>query len=383
MSKFSDWLFEVDDEEAQALIDILNKDVDELCAHKAAIAKCENMIADAIAKAEILIIRDGEFVEDENYYRLNIQPNDNETGTDFWKQVTKILLHKSECVIVPLNEKFYIASQWTCDDVLLHPKRYSQIVLQSCGISYPIKRTFKADDIIHMRYHNEDIIQYFTSVLGVYDKILSTISSLVKLSNAPKFQLKYDGQLTLIDRETGQKLSVDQYEKRIASILDADKLSIIRLGQGVELSQIKIETNESAASVKTVNDMIGYTAAKAFGIPQTVYDGTVTEKSDADNEFMTYAVEPLVEVINDSLNAKVIGMDDYVSKKERIQLFTGNHKHRDVLDSAAGAEKLRGIGFSLDEVRKMVGYMPLNTSFSRSRAITKNFETEEGNENAE
>lgn len=43
-------------------------------------------------------------------------------------------------------------------------------------------------------------------------------------------------------------------------------------------------------------------------------------------------------------------------------------------------DKLRGIGFNLDELREMVGYPLLNTDFSQERALTKNY-GEEGSTN--
>ena len=49
----------------------------------------------------------------------------------------------------------------------------------------------------------------------------------------------------------------------------------------------------------------------------------------------------------------------------------------DVIDSAANLDKLRGIGFSYDEIREMVGYQALNTNFSTQRALTKNYASAE------
>ena len=57
-------------------------------------------------------------------------------------------------------------------------------------------------------------------------------------------------------------------------------------------------------------------------------------------------------------------------------------KHVDVIDSAANLEKLRGIGFTLDEIRGMVGYDELHTEFSEKRLYTKNF-AEEGEQSEE
>lgn len=385
MSKFGEImqsiLFEVEEDEAERIIEIFNKDVDKLNASRLAVEKCMNMIADAIAKAEIMVQKNGDFILDENYYRLNIQPNDNETGTDFWQHVAKRLLSKSECVIVPIDGKYYIADSWTTTDSLLRPKRYTDITLESCDVTYRIRKSYSADGILHMRYHNGKIREYLNSFFKQYDKVIDSMNAMTGLVNSPKFKLRVDApaNITVVDSKTGEKITIDQYTERIASQLESEKVTVFRFGQGVDLEQLKIDSKASAKDLVDIIDDCNKAAAKAFSIPITVFDGTVTEKSDADNEFMTYAVDPIVEVINDSLNAKVVGMEDYVKNNERITVFTANHKHRDVVDCAANLEKLRGIGFTLDEIFKMIGYMPLNTEFSTKRLVTKNIgEEEEG-----
>ena len=46
--------------------------------------------------------------------------------------------------------------------------------------------------------------------------------------------------------------------------------------------------------------------ANAFDIPEAVFNGNITEKSDATNEFITYAVGPVAEVLNDTLTAYIV-----------------------------------------------------------------------------
>lgn len=74
------------------------------------------------------------------------------------------------------------------------------------------------------------------------------------------------------------------------------------------------------------------------------FKGNITEKSDATNEFITYAVSPVAEVINDTLTAYVVGEDDYCSKNEKVMVWLARFKHVDVVDSAVNLDKLRGIG---------------------------------------
>ena len=90
----------------------------------------------------------------------------------------------------------------------------------------------------------------------------------------------------------------------------------------------------------------------------------------------------MAEVINDTLNAKLVGETDYI-KGERAFVWLAHFKHVDVIDAAGSLDKLRAIGFTLDEIFEMVGYPALNTEFSTSRALTKNYATEGEEESVE
>lgn len=83
------------------------------------------------------------------------------------------------------------------------------------------------------------------------------------------------------------------------------------------------------------------------------------------------------------LTAYVVGEDDYCSKNEKVMVWLARFKHVDVVDSAVNLDKLRGIGFHLDEIRGMVGYPLLNTEFSTERALTKNYGGEGSNNAAQ
>ena len=144
-----------------------------------------------------------------------------------------------------------------------------------------------------------------------------------------------------------------------------------------------IKTSVKAEELSKVANEINNTVAAAYDIPEAVFQGNITEKSDATNEFITYAVGPIAEVINDELTAKLVGADDYANKKEKVLVWLARFKHVDVVDNASNLDKLRSDGWSFDEIREMVGYPILDTDFSNARALTKNYSTGEEGEGVE
>lgn len=375
MSKFK--LFELTPKQEELLISILNSDIDRLNLTKLAIATCEDLIAKAIAKAEIRTYRKGVSIQEDNYFRLNIQPNDHETGTMFWAAVVRKLLRDGDVLIVILQDKFYLAESFSETDDVTKPRRFTKITVKCGGKTMELSRSFKSSETIRIRYDSPELRKLLDEVLKIYEEIAGDMAAISKLSNAPKFKLDLDANVSIIDAKTSTKLTADAYTERIQKLMEKDQLSVLRMGRGIDINQIEIKTETRPDDLTDLAKEINYNATRAYHIPITVFEGTVTEKSDADNEFVTYAVQPIVEAINDALNAALVGASDYVRARERVKVSLINHNHRDIVECAANLEKLRGIGFTLDEVFGLVDMEPLGTDFSTSRALTKNF-SEEG-----
>ena len=379
-----DFLFQDRNKEIQSLAEIIAVDMEKLNLSKLAIEKAIMMIAKAIAKSDILIQTESK-EKRKKEYRLNVQPNDNECGTVFWTEVVKQLLTEQEALIIPLSGKYYRATSWSHTNEVMMKRVYKDVML-SCGDeNLTIFSTFQSDEVIHLRYDNARIRLYLQNVVGQFDKTMDSINAMMQLSSQPRFKLKL-GTNALSFREkqadgTDKVMTRDQYVLKIKKLLTSDDLEVLTEQENASVEQMQINTTVKAEELAKMALQINNEVANAFDIPEAVFNGNITEKSDATNEFLTYAVSPIAEVINDTLTAYVVGENDYCRKNEKVMVWLARFKHVDVVDSAVNLDKLRGIGFHLDEIREMVGYPLLNTEFSTERALTKNYGGE-GNSNA-
>lgn len=379
-----DFLFQDRNKEIQSLAEIIAVDMEKLNLSKLAIEKAIMMIAKAIAKSDILIQTESK-EKHKKEYRLNVQPNDNECGTVFWTEVVKQLLTEQEALIIPLSGKYYRATSWSHTNEVMMKRVYKDVMLSCGGENLTIFSTFQSDEVIHLRYDNARIRLYLQNVVGQFDKTMDSINAMMQLSSQPRFKLKL-GTNALSFREkqadgTDKVMTKDQYVLKIKKLLTSDALEVLTEQENASVEQLQINTAVKAEELTKMALQINNEVANAFDIPEAVFNGNITEKSDATNEFITYAVSPVAEVINDTLTAYVVGEDDYCSKNEKVMVWLARFKHVDVVDSAVNLDKLRGIGFHLDEIRGMVGYPLLNTEFSTERALTKNYGGE-GNGNA-
>lgn len=381
------FLFQDKNKGLQSLAETITIELEKLNIAKLAVEKAETMIAKAIAKSDILIQTQSE--NKRKYeYRLNVQPNDNENGTYFWTKVVKKLLREGEAVIIRIGEKYYRVQSFQESDNVMTGRLYSNITVEAAEKQYSLLKTFLSGDVIHLRYDNSKIRVLLNSMLSQYETTANSVNAMMQIANNPKFKLKVPGQLNLVrrgkDGESDKKITKEEYTEELKKLLESKSLSIITESNGITLEQLGIQTATKAEELVKIKEEINNATAEAYDIPQAVFNGNITEKSDATNEFITYAVGPVAEVINDELTAKLVGAEDYAGKNERVMVWLARFKHVDVVDSANNLDKLRSNGWNFDEIREMVGYPVLNTPFSQARALTKNYTTgEEDNSNAE
>lgn len=380
-----DFLFHKNGEE-KSIIELITINAKKAAISDAAIEKANGMIARAIAKSEFVVYRKGNRVKDDVYWMLNIKPNPNETATEFWIRAIQKLFKEKECLIVHLNGNLYRASKFTEDKSVTKSKKYSNVYVEVADDEVLLNKSFKADDVIHLRNTNKKIIEYLKKNLNFYNEIASGLLNSKKIGSIPKFTLDVEGGVPLIKRkdENGneKKLTIDQYKAEIKTLLESENIEVLTNQSGMKIGQLPVDTKVTTEDITKIAKEIYAECAYAYDIPEAVFAGTITEKADSTNEFITYAVNWIVEMLNDSMTAALVGMDSFI-KGEKIVIDMSKFKHVDVIESAANLDKLRAIGFTLDEIFEMVGREPINTEFSKQRVITKNYTNElGGGENA-
>lgn len=366
------------------IIDLITIKANEAALSDMAIEKANGMIAKAIAKSEFVVNRDGKNCKDDVYWLLNVKPNRNETATEFWMETINKLLSEYECLIVHYNGALYRASKFAEDREVVKGKTYTDVYIESGNDEQRLEKRFKADDVIHLRNTNKKILQHLHKNLKAYNEILSGLMEAKKISGIPKFTLDIEGGVPLIRRKkedgTDETITIDKYKETIKKLLQSENIEILTNQSGMKVNPLKVETNATMDDVTKLAKEVFTECAYAYDIPVAVFMGTITEKADSTNEFVTYAVNWIVEMLNDAMTAALVGKDGFLKKNEKIWVDMSKYKHVDVIESAAQLEKLRGIGFSLDEIFELIGRQPLGTEFSKKRVITKNFSEDIGGE---
>jgi HK97 family phage portal protein len=391
----ADWFKGIWSTSDKTLIDIIvGAGGKELYVKALEIGHAIDLISKTISKSEIKVYRYNKnkkrVIEtiDDAYYRLNIRPNYNEQGTAFFYRVIQKLLIDQEALIL-LNKSnmkgsktLYLAKSFdTTNDVML-PKKFNNIILSDTkGNELKIEKTYDIEDVIYLTLGESKIKEYLDNFYNEYAKLLSIASKSYKLSNLQKWKLKYQGtQNALLDPITKQPIDYEAFKKKISDgLIDEDKDSIIMLADQFDLIRLNKETEKTSEDYRKMVKDVGDQVAKAFNIPLDVYYGSKTDKSTGTNDFITFAVSPILEILEDGMNAKLFDQDEYI-KGEKIKINKFNMKHFDIMDVAGSLEKLKGISFSHNDIEGFLGIPLTDEEWAKEHYVTKNFGNVKGGE---
>ena len=185
-----EWLFRNNRGSVENFLEIIATDLTKVQLAVMAQEKAAGMIAKAIAKSEIVLTQGEKRRKDEEYYRLNIRPNDNETGTDFWFNVARELVATGDCVVVRVqNGKYYRANSYQMDNYVLFSKTYRNIVLTDGFNEIRLKYGVSSDDILHFRYSTDKLRLFRNNVLNNLNDALNAVQSLETIANTPLLKL--------------------------------------------------------------------------------------------------------------------------------------------------------------------------------------------------
>lgn len=333
-------------------------------------------IADVIAKCGFTV-HTKEFGKKEIEYQLNVKPNINQNATDFWKQaINRAIKNDEGCLIVKLSQGIFIADSWTCDDNVIKERTYKNINIIVDDDTYRIRRSFKASDVVHLRYSNPLLIKKLNEINKLNAKGWSVALNGFR-TKAPKIKVNIPAQLKLQTAD-GKVVTSNEYAEQIAEKLSEDEIKAIVSSSGIDISTIDLKNTLSASDIKALREEIFTTTAIALGIPKSVFYG---EASDNNNEFITYACEPIMNIIDNAVNGAWLTKDEYIIGN-KIYINRLNVKHIDVIDSASNLDKLYQNGWSFNDVLKLLGQPELDEDWAKERRFTKNYSTNlEGGEN--
>lgn len=328
-------------------------------------------IANAITKCEFKHYKEKKEVKDEVYYALNVSPNINENSSQLWNKVINYLFEKGEALVVSVNGELFCADSFAVDEKPIKGNVFSGVTVGT----FQFNKRFHAKDVFYFKLDLQNVTKLFDETYEKYGKMLAYALNSYSRSNQKKYKL------ILKNIKAGDPVFKRDFEevvkKQLENFIKNDNAVYPQFeGYNLEEFGTNIQTKDSSDVVALRKDVFE-TVASALKIPTAMMYGNMNNVTEVVNQFLTFAVDPVADMIEEELTRKTNTFETW-SKGNYIEIDTTCINHIDILNVAEKVDKLISSGTcNIDEVRSKVGMNPLDTEFSKTHWITKNYSTSE------
>ena len=344
----------------------------ELFYKELAIQTSINLIANTVARSEFLTFEKGKEVKKQNYYLLNVEPNQNKSSSKFWRDVIHKLVYENECLVVQINDMLYVADSFTQVKFALKENIYKDIVIDE----YELKDVIVESKVLHFELHDQRIATVIDGIYADYSKLIKASSMNYKKNNARRGTLEIPANYP--QTEKAQEDLQTLLSKRFKKFFEAEGGSVLPLTNGLKYQELESNIGAKSSAVEGrdirgfIDDIFDYVAI-AFQIPPSLLKGNTVDTKDAVNNFLTFCINPLAELLTDEINRKLYGKELFL-KNTYTKLDTTRIKVVDIKEVANALDILTRVGaYTINDSLKVLGIEPIDDEIGGIRFMTKNY----------
>jgi HK97 family phage portal protein len=339
---------------------------------------CISFLGRTISQSEFRVKNGKSFVKDELYYRLNVRPNKNMTASTFWETFIQKLAYDNECLIIQADDgDLLIADDFQHIEYAVYEDIFTNVTVKD----FTFKRSFKQDEVIHLRYKNENLAPLIDSLFTDYGDLFGRILNSQKRKNQIRGTVDMD---MLAAKSPQHQAKLQEFIDNMYKAIGEKDVAIIPQQPGFKYEEKSGggNTGQSVDEINKVTNGFFDQVAMAFGIPISLLYGDMADVEKQTKNYMLFTVKPLLKKIADEANVKFFEKKEYLSgQKIEIQSVS----YQDIFDLATAIDKLiSSSAFTANEIRLKVGYDPSDDPNLDKHYITKNYaemSTDKGGEN--
>lgn len=339
-----------------------------------AIETCIDLIANTLTRCEFQTFERGKEIRGENYFLLNVQPNQNQNSSEFIHSLVNRLIMQNECLVIMQNDQLYIADGWVKNEFALKENYYTEVQIGDLTF----QKVFRESEVLYFKLNDRNIMEVINGLYEDYGKLISSAIGYYKRKNNKRILIKGDF-LRPQDEET-QKLINEMFEKQLSDWFNADKPGVgFQVQKGFEFEDMSdsksgVAQNSTSRDIADlVNDVINY-VAMAFHVPRGLLKGDIADVEKHMDAFLLFCIKPIAELIQDEFNRKMYTKQEYLDRTY-LKVDTNNLKIVDITQLATAADKLFAIGgLSINDILEMLGKEPIGEEWANKRYVTKNYQ---------
>lgn len=337
---------------------------------------CVNMIANAIGRCEVRTYKNGKEVKEAEYWRWNVEPNNNQNSTAFWHKLVEQLYKHNEALIVEVGTRSTRPGLCVADTFSLESRRavehnkYSGVTVGDTQYS----KTFDEKDVLHIVLNNSDIKVVLDGIAEAYAKAHRAALDAFNWGNGKHMKVSV-GQIPSGEEDFEQKF-MKMLNDQVKPFF-GDGNTILPEFDGYTYSDLSLGSSLAAKSsdVNAMAEEVFNLTAQAFLIPVVLSNGKVEQTKDAHTRFLTDVIDPLCDQLAEEGNRKIYGYDEWADGTY-MMVDSSAIIHFDIFGNAANIEKLVGSGaYSVNDVLRAAGHATISEPWADQHYMTKNIGT--------
>ena len=360
---------------------------EEIYVKELAVYTSVSLIASAIAGCEIVVYEGGKPVKNENWYSLNVRANANESAPRFWHKVVEKMLtapdEKGAFVFIQ-GGNLYCADSYNIKEK--RPFKSTGNLYDGVSIDdLQMSKIFTARDVMIFKL---ETMQPNVAIGNMYTEVSKLVAAAMdnyRGTNVQRWKFKVDA--VEAGTEEFQKAWQGKLKNAVKKFVDGDSKVYVEynnrvldpVGNGSDPAQ----ATDSLQLIEKVYDLVG----RAYHIPPGIMTAGNYNISDLVMQFLTFAVDPVAEMIGKTLTA-AYGIENF-NQGNYFRVDTSKIRHFDIFGMATAIDKLISSGFaSVNEVRQaadwdIVGDPDDPDNWLNQHILTKNYEREGGETKSE
>lgn len=336
-----------------------------------AIHSAINLIASSISKCEFKTYMKGTEFKGDVYYKWNVEPNKNQNSSQFLQVLITKLLFKNEVLVLPIGDQLIIADSFYQEEFAIQENTFSSITSGTLSFN----KTYNMGDVYYYKLGNTDIRALLSGLVAGYNDLLNMSIGKYDRSGGRKGILDIDAVASK-DNKFQEKLD-ELMNKRFKKYFEAEN-AVLPLEKGYKYDEKGGEGSKKSTSeiadIAILTKEIFERAAQAFKIPPALLRGDIADIGATTDNYLTFCVDPLVDMIGEENNRKNYGKAAFLVGNY-MRIDTTTIKHIDLFSISEAFDKLIASGgYSIDELRVKAGDVALKTDYSEQHFITKNYQ---------
>lgn len=352
-------------------LELFEKTSDRVYMKRLAVEICISFLARTISQAEFRVKNSGNYVKDELYYKLNIRPSKNTTASTFWQTFVHKLVYDNEVLIVTSDDgDLLIADDFQHKEYAVFDDVFSNVVVKG----FEFKRTFNQQEVIHLRFGNENLQTLINSLFADYGELFGRVLSAQKRKNQIRSTVDMDMMAAKTEQ---QQAELQRFIDNMYSAVENKDIAIIPQQKGITYDEKTVGSlpGQTVDDLDRVTDGFLNQVAMAMGIPVSLLRGDMADVEAQTKNYMFFTISPLLKKIGDESNVKFFTMSEYL---DGSCVDIRKPSYRDIFDLSTAVDKLRASGvMDGHEIRSELGLERKEDSMLNEIYITKNYETAE------